>query len=408
MQRIFTNWRKTATLFLLPAVLMMLALNLFPMIINFISTGSLTSRPIVIVNAPDSFIEYLDEDVDSHVFNYEFWDYDKLTELRDNEGIQSVVKNGTVICTFWSGKNGIGFDDEISYYYTALNEGEYHTESKATVYVAFSASSFTGRYQAEQFKQGVLEKYQDTLIDTLGGDYAIIGSSLFSVDGNNLVTRFMNFRTNANAAASRVIPGILLILMYYCVYSLSEDMFAQEKDRGFLTKLYMTPVGAGRIIIGKSLAIIAISSASTYVTMTVMFFVSWINRSNSAMSLLPFGLFLTPVQLLIVAVTVPVTCFLMTAMCLTVVFSLDRLQDTIVNLQLPLILFLADFFIQMFRSTRPVTFEYFIPLHNSLEIMSETFNAQDKFWHVAVLVILNSAIAALIFMKVIRRQRLCR
>ena len=122
------------------------------------------------------------------------------------------------------------------------------------------------------------------------------------------------------------------------------------------------------------------------------------------MSLLPFGLFLTPAQLLIVALAVPVTCFLMCALCLSIVFALDRLQDTIVNLQLPLVLFLADFFIQMFRHTRPVTIEYFVPLHNSLAVMSETFNSQEKFWHVAVLLLLDSAVAVLLFRRIIRRQ----
>ena len=122
------------------------------------------------------------------------------------------------------------------------------------------------------------------------------------------------------------------------------------------------------------------------------------------MSLLPFGLFLTPTQLLIIVISVPVTCFLMCAVCLSIIFALDRLQDTIVNLQLPLVLFLADFFIQMFRGTRPVTIEYLVPLHNSLAVMSETFNSQEKFWHVAVLVLLNSAIALLIYRRIIRRQ----
>ena len=122
------------------------------------------------------------------------------------------------------------------------------------------------------------------------------------------------------------------------------------------------------------------------------------------MSLLPFGLFLTPTQLLIIVISVPVTCFLMCAVCLSIIFALDRLQDTIVNLQHPLVLFLADFFIQMFRGTRPVTIEYLVPLHNSLAVMSETFNSQEKFWHVAVLVLLNSAIALLIYRRIIRRQ----
>ena len=58
----------------------------------------------------------------------------------------------------------------------------------------------------------------------------------------------------------------------------------------------------------------------------------------------------------------------------------------------------------MFRETRPVTIEYFVPLHNSLAVMSETFKSQEKFWHVAVLLLLNTAIALLVFKRIMRRQ----
>ena len=403
LQRIFSNWRKTATLFLLPAVILTLALNVFPLLMNYLSTGSFVSRPIIIVDAPDSFKQYLDENIDSQVFNYEYWTRNKFDKYAKNDDIYSIVKNGTVVCVFSSGEKNSDFDKKISQYYDDIYSGE-HVESNAVVYLSYSASSMGGQALAEQFKQGVLDNYHDGLITVLGGEYSQIGSDLFSVDSFNPVTRFMDFRTTANSSASKVIPGILMIMMYYCVYSLAEDMFAQEKNRGFLTKLFMTPVPASHFIIGKTLAIIYIASVSTYVTTFVMFFASWINRSNSAMSLLPFGLFLTPVQLLIVVLAVPVTCFLMCALCLSIIFALDRMQDTIVNLQLPLVLFLGDFFMQMFRNTRPVTIEYFVPLHNSLAVMSETFRSQEKFWHVAVLLLLNSAIAILLFRRIIRRQ----
>ncbi|MBR6209532.1 MAG: ABC transporter permease [Clostridiales bacterium] len=403
LQRIFSNWRKTATLFLLPAVILTIALNIFPLLMNYLSTGSFVSRPIIIVDAPDSFKQYLDENIDANVFSYEFWSYNRLNQVTKDEGIHQVVKNGTVICSFWSGEKNTDFDKKIAEYYGEIYSGE-HVESNAVVYVAYSASSIGGQALAEQFKQNVLDKYQNDLITILGGEYSLIGSDLFYIDSFNPVTRFMDFRISANSSASRVIPGILMIMMYYCVYSLAEDMFAQEKSRGFLTKLFMTPVPASHFIIGKTLAIVYIASVSTYITTFVMFFASWINRSNSAMSLLPFGLFLTPTQLLIIAIAVPVTCFLMCAVCLSIIFALDRLQDTIVNLQLPLLLFLADFFIQMFRATRPMTIEYFIPIHNALTVMSETFNSQEKFWHVAVLALLNSAIALLIYRRIIRRQ----
>jgi hypothetical protein len=108
--------------------------------------------------------------------------------------------------------------------------------------------------------------------------------------------------------------------------------------------------------------------------MTLLFFSSWVNRSNDAMSLLPFGMLLTPSELLIILGSIPITVLLMTAICISTVFQLRRMQDITVNLQLPLIYFLGDFFMQMFRGTRPITLEYFLPLHNNLSLIAETFN----------------------------------
>ena len=122
------------------------------------------------------------------------------------------------------------------------------------------------------------------------------------------------------------------------------------------------------------------------------------------MSLLPFGLLLTPSELLVVVLTIPVTVFLMTAVCLSTVFSLKTMQDITTNLQLPLIYFLSDFFLQMFRGTRPVTLEYFIPLHNSLELISESFMAQNKVWHVLLVYMLNIGLALLIYTVTFRKE----
>ena len=201
-----------------------------------------------------------------------------------------------------------------------------------------------------------------------------------------------------------MVPGVLLIMMYYCVYSLVSDMFASERDRGFMAKLLMSPVKPKHVYIGKIVAINVIVTAATYVTMLLLFFSSWLNRTNDAMSLLPFGMFLTPTELVIVLVSIPITTLLMTAMCIVTVFSLNRMQDITVNLQLPLIFFLGDFFIQMVRGTRPVTLEYFIPLHNTLALIAETFMAQNKLWHVLLIYLLNTGLAVLILFSTFRRE----
>lgn len=409
LKKIFSNWHKTVTLFLLPAVLMMLALNIFPLLINYMSTGSFSKKPIILVGAPKSFHDYVNETADANVYTYKDLSYSEFNKfIETEEKMKELLKGGTVICYFGSddGDEDISFDDIVSDYYNELAKGNSEAVSSAVIFLGHDGESLTGQLRAEQFRQGVLESYQASLIDRLGGEYANIGSNLFSTDSFNPVTKFMDNRTPADRSASRIVPGMLLIMMYYCVYSLASDMFASEKERGFWAKLIMTPVSSVQIFAGKILAILLIVSGATYLTALLLFFSSWLNTSNDAMSLLPFGMMLTPSELLILIITIPFTVFVMTAACISTIFSLKKMQDITVNLQLPLIFFLGDFFIQMFRGTRPMTLEYFIPMHNSLALISETYMAQEKLWHVIVVLAINAAVAFLVLRVTFKKEGL--
>ncbi|MBR3247160.1 MAG: ABC transporter permease [Clostridiales bacterium] len=405
IRKLFSSWRRTFTLFLLPAVFLVGMLNVFPLLINYMSTGTLTKKPVTVVNAPESFVRYIDETLDAKAFTYDFKTLDEFKEFASNKTeYRRQLKKGMIVCLFISGKESLSFDEEVSDYYKELTEGNAEAKSNATVYIGFDANSLTSNSRAGQFKEAILEKYQGSLIEYLGGDFAVIGSSLFVTDTFNPVTKFLDFRTVANSSASRVVSGVLMIMMYYTTYSLVIDMFASERDRGFMDKLILTPVSRKKIYAGKILAINIIVTFSTCITMILLFLSSWLNRNNDAMSLLPFGMMLTPDELLIVLFSIPVTVFLMTAVCVSMVFSLKNIQDITVNLQLPLIYFLGDFFLQMFRGTRPVTLEYFIPVHNTLELISETFMAQDKAWHVILVYMLNLGLAIAIFATTFRKE----
>ncbi|MBE7071800.1 MAG: ABC transporter permease [Ruminococcaceae bacterium] len=405
IRKLFSSWRRTFTLFLLPAIFLVGMLNLFPVLINYMTTGSLNKQPVMVVNAPDSFRDYLDENIKTNAFKYEFISADEFKEFKsDKADYHKRLHQGLLICYFYAGEDTNDFDGVITSYYKELSNGNAEAKSDAVVCVVCDANSITSQTRAEQLRVGILKDYQGSLIDKLGGEFGITGSSLFSVDSFNPVTDFEDYRTSANTTASRVVSGVLMILMYYTTYSLVSDMFASERDRGFMDKLIMTPVSRRKIYIGKILAIDVIVSFSTLITLGLLFLSSWMNRSNDAMSLLPFGMLLTPSELLIVVLTIPVTALIMTAICVSTVFALKNMQDITTNLQLPLIYFLGDFFLQMFRGTRPTTLEYFIPVHNAMQLISESFMAQDKLWHVLLVLLLNAGLAIAVFATTFRKE----
>ena len=405
IRKLFSSWRRTFTLFLLPAIFLVGMLNVFPLLINYMSTGSLTKKTVKVVNAPESFLRYIDDTLDAKAFTYDFKSVEQFDEFaEDTDEYKRQLRKGMIVCYFISADESTSFDEEVRTYYDDLSAGKTEADSKAIVYIGFDANSLTSNTRAAQFRESVLEKYQDSLIDYLGGNFAVIGSPLFATDTFNPVTKFEDFRTVANRSASRVVSGVLMIMMYYTTYSLVIDMFASERDRGFMDKLILTPVSRKKIYAGKILAINTIVTCCTCITMAMLFLSSWLNRNNDAMSLLPFGMLLTPGELLVVVFSIPITVFLMTAVCVSMTFSLKNIQDITVNLQLPLIYFLGDFFLQMFRGTRPVTMEYFIPVHNTLELISETFMAQDKAWHIILVNLLNLGLAIAVFATTFRKE----
>ena len=85
LKKIFSNWHKTVTLFLPPAVLMMLALNIFPLLINYMSTGSFSKKPIVLIGAPKSFHDYVSETADANVYSYKEITFHEFEELIEDE-----------------------------------------------------------------------------------------------------------------------------------------------------------------------------------------------------------------------------------------------------------------------------------------------------------------------------------
>ena len=213
--KLFSSWRRTFTLFLLPAVFLVGMLNVFPLLINYMSTGTLTKKTVTVVNAPESFINYVNETTDAKAFNYEYKTFDEFSKLADDKNeYRKQLRKGMIVCVFFSGEFDRSFDDEVrSYYEEVINENT-EAYSRAQIYVAYDENSLTAYARAVQFNEGVLEKYQNTLIDTLGGEYAVIGSSLFETDKFNPVTKFEDYRTVANNQASRVVSGVLMIMMY--------------------------------------------------------------------------------------------------------------------------------------------------------------------------------------------------
>lgn len=401
IERLTANWQRTAAVLLLPAAFMMIALNIFPLLINYMSTGNLGMYRVIAVDAPESFEEYVDSTKGTTVYNIKLISTREYEREYQGDALTASLKKGTIWLMFKDGE--LSFDDEIERYYDNLSQGYISAVSHASIEIIYDESSPLIAPRVSGLEQVVIEPYRNSLLTRLGGDFVNEGKDIFVTDEFNIVTKIMDNRAVANGNASMVIPGILMLLAYYCVYSLACDLFAMEKDRGFYNKLVLTPISQRAIISGKVLTMMLVSLISSLITIFLLFMTSWLNWSNDSMSLLPFGMMLTPGTLLLITIIMTAAVYFMSAAAVYVVFTLQKLQDMIINLQLPLILFLIDFFLTLFRYNRPLTFEYLIPFHNNICLISDAYASRVQWWMVLTVLFVDIFGGYVIFRDLLRK-----
>ena len=199
--------------FLIPAAVMVFAINLFPKLLNYLSTGSLGAQKVIVIDAPQSFMDFPGKKQD--LYKYEF------------------VTSG--------GPEDVDFDATVKEGYRKIFQENKIQNDLVNCYVFFDQEKFLTEAKADQYTVDVLDAYKNYLHDMYFEEFVGKTVETFTVDEYNPITFILNNRSVANTAAAHVIPGIMAILMYYCSYSLACDMIAMEKNRGFLNKLVMTP-----------------------------------------------------------------------------------------------------------------------------------------------------------------------
>lgn len=402
IKKILNNWRRTLVVFLLPAVIMLVALNVFPLLINYLSTGHLQSHPVLVVDAPASFQDFAHTSSKSDLYDFSFVSYEQWENIiHENGGYSGKTAKEWPLVLAFSAKDSNGekadFDETVRDYYARLARGEISEQQRVFVDVHYDAGSFANLTQAETFILNIKESYTEHLFDYLGKEYEDVGGGKrFEPDLFNPYTFVMKNRANANMGAARTLPGILVLLMYYCVYSLSGEIMASSRESGFLTKVYLTPIPEISLLSGKMLTVVVVSSVSSILTYFLLFFSSWLNHSNSAFSLLPFGLFLTPMQLLYSFVTLLVTSFLMCALCFGIVFKIRRMEDVLLNLQIPLVLLVFEFFIMMFRPSQSLPFEFTLPVHNAVMLIRAIFLGHFQMSNFIMTILINAMLTVVL------------
>lgn len=399
--KVFTDWKRTLTVFLLPALLMMLALIIFPQLINYLSTGSLGRTNIYVVNSPKSFDSYYENIEGRTAYGYTFYTKEEFEELKDSNNYQKALNKGTIVIEFSE-----DFDAKTKEYYEtikATHSEDLATEAQITITYA---DLFNVDTKVEQFISLVIDDYTNTITDYLDIDTSDVTASYIDINSFNPVGKLLYNRTIANEGASRILPPVMVLLLYYCIYALTMDSFHGDRERGFFTKLKMTPVGIKTIIWGKILSIVTISIGSSLLTFFMMFLVSWTNFSNDSMSLLPFGMFLTLGQFLLLFLNIVSLAFLFTTLSVVTVFSLRNPADVTINLQMPLVLILTELFLMFLIPGETFIIDYFLPIHGTILVIQSIFRSLESPFIQIIVLLINAGITAIAAKIIFRKEAL--
>lgn len=411
LMRLVSNWRQTLKLFLVPAVVMLAALYLFPVLVNYLSTGSWGQTEVVVVDAPKEFMPYVEDSGFDRLYTFT---EAEAKDARTTKQIEEIVASNGILVVF-----SPNFEQKVRDYYDAMRVycdnynpalGESDPDNKlpmARNYIEIYYKEESACYtKAQQFQSDVIDKFADSYIDLLDIDTGNIPQSICKINDFNPIGQIVYKRFYANSKSARIVPQITILVLYYCIYSLSMDVFAGDRERGFLRKTLMSPVSARTVIWGKTLTLEIVAMVSAILMIFVMFLASWLNFSNDALSLLPFGMLLLPDQLLKIFLICLSTSLLMIALSVGIVFKLNKPDDIQVNLQFPLVLLLADLFIFMLRPETVCVIEYLLPLHGSMTAIQSVMLANDSIPIVAAVVISNVIYALLILEKTLKKEEL--
>ena len=232
-RRILSNWRQTMAIFLVPSLVLLLALYLFPVLVNYLSTGNVGKASVILVSPDSNMLSFIESDSYAVTYSYRVWSSDMYADALADSSAAGITAGGGIIVVFHSAGT-VSFPEAVDSYFAALLKGEDGAATTAAVSVYSDSNIIMSQTMAYQFEQDVLPRYKDYLIKEAGSSfYSQGGGAPFLIDNFNPYTKLMVYRSQANAMGSRVIPGILILLLYYCVYSLSGDILASDRDRGF-------------------------------------------------------------------------------------------------------------------------------------------------------------------------------
>ncbi len=310
-----TDRKMLFSIFLLPAIIMVVVMNVMTSFSEILENDVKSHAPIVYLqNAPEGVEQYLKA-------------YNEKMDLRtvdDEQKVTEEIRDGSA--DLW-----IAFPQDFLEQIEVYKTGDEIPQIK----VYYNPSEEYSQAAYEGVAGGCLEVYRQALLSERVGDMQSLtvftvnsdkqSLTVFTVNSDNPDMVIQDEQKAGGKALGMMLPYFVTILLFAGAMGLGTDMVAGEKERGTMASMLVAPIKRSSIVLGKVFALMIISGISSVVYVAVMVgFLPQMMRSYGSEGL---GLSLEVGQVLMMAFLLIAIAFLYSGIIVLIsVFAMPQMM----------------------------------------------------------------------------------
>ena len=341
LSRVLTDRKMLFSIFLLPAIIMVVVMNVMTSFSKNLENDVKSLAPIVYLkNAPEGVEQYLKA-------------YNEKMDLRtmdDEQKVTEEIRDGSA--DLW-----IAFPQDFLEQIEVYKIGDEIPQIK----VYYNPSEEYSQAAYEGVAGGCLEVYRQALLSERVGDMQSL--TVFTVNSDNPDMVIQDEQKAGGKALGMMLPYFVTILLFAGAMGLGTDMVAGEKERGTMASMLVAPIKRSSIVLGKVFALMIISGISSVVYVAVMVgFLPQMMRSYGSEGL---GLSLEVGQVLMMAFLLIAIAFLYSGIIVLIsVFAKDTKEASSYIMPVYMLILILGI-ATMFTTQNIENWYYAVPVFNT-------------------------------------------
>ena len=341
LSRVLTDRKMLFSVFLLPAIIMVVVMNVMTSFSKNLENYVKSHAPIVYLqNAPEGVEQYLKA-------------YNEKMDLRtvdDEQKVTEEIRDGSA--DLW-----IAFPQDFLEQIEVYKTGDEIPQIK----VYYNPSEEYSQAAYEGVAGGCLEVYRQALLSERVGDMQSL--TVFTVNSDNPDMVIQDEQKAGGKALGMMLPYFVTILLFAGAMGLGTDMVAGEKERGTMASMLVAPIKRSSIVLGKVFALMIISGISSVVYVAVM--VGFLPQMMGAYGSEGLGLSLEVGQVLMMAFLLIAIAFLYSGIIVLIsVFAKDTKEANSYIMPVYMLILILGI-ATMFTTQNIESWYYAVPVFNT-------------------------------------------